>query len=196
MIVEADRSDGGVYQCNATNKWGHDYSLIQLIVKGKWWCNDDSFCLSRDITCWSWSRTIISKELLSYLWSFFSFSRCLIIVGCLVCCFPLTLVFAFLCFLCLSFWCCMTLRPFVHHTQGSLSCDSLEFSLNDLSPPSLSCISFLREKRKKKKKRETTLCVHLVLCHPCLASGLVCLRFLISVFSSFFFLVLPSLSSI
>ena len=34
VIRGTDRSDGGVYQCNATNKWGHDYSLIQLIVKG------------------------------------------------------------------------------------------------------------------------------------------------------------------
>lgn len=34
VIRGTERSDGGVYQCNATNKWGHDYSLIQLIVKG------------------------------------------------------------------------------------------------------------------------------------------------------------------
>ena len=46
--------------------------------------------------------------------------------------------------------------------KGSISCDSLEFSLNDLSPPSSSCISFLREKRRE-KRRETTLYVHLVL---------------------------------
>lgn len=189
MIVEADRSDGGVYQCNATNKWGHDYSLIQLIVKGKWWCNDDSFCLSRDITCWSWSKTIIERELssktLPLILRFLSLPHyrrlsCLLFPFDSGVCFSLLPVSQFLML--------HDFESFPSSHKGSISCDSLEFSLNDLSPPSSSCISFLREKR-----RETTLCVHLVLC---LASGLVCLRFLISVFSSFFFLVLPSLSSI
>lgn len=34
FITEASLVDSGVYQCNASSKWGHDYSLVHLIVKG------------------------------------------------------------------------------------------------------------------------------------------------------------------
>ena len=35
VIQSSDRVDGGLYKCNATNKWGQDMSFIQLIIEGK-----------------------------------------------------------------------------------------------------------------------------------------------------------------